>query len=117
MANADDTVTDSEYEFILLLADKMGFSKHEVDLLFDNPQPSQPLFSEMERITHFYQLLLVMHVDGEVHAKEMVAIRNFGLTMGVRQGAISQIMEKMKAAGNKALSTKTLFKIFGAYYN
>jgi len=117
MANADAIVTDSEYEFILRLADRMGFSKNELDALFENPQPSRPLFSELERITHFYRLVLVMHVDGEVHEAERVAIHSFGLKMGIRKGVIDQIIHKMEASNNKTLPTKTLVKIFNTYYN
>lgn len=117
MANADDKVTDSEYEFILRLADRMGFSKNQLDALFENPQPSSTLFSELERITHFYKLVLLMHVDGEVHEKESVAIRNFGLKMGIRQGVIDQIIKIMEAQNNKVIPTEMLIKIFKTYYN
>lgn len=117
LANADDKVTDSEYEFILRIADRMGVSKKELDALFEAPVPSKPLFTELERITHFYKLVLVMNVDNETHAKEVIAVKNFGLQMGIRPGAVDQILLRMKDYKNNVIPSEELIKIFQTYYN
>ena len=117
MAYADGKVTDSEYEFVLRLADRMGFGKNEVDALFEHPQPSKPLFSELERITHFYKLVLLMYVDNEIHEKEVITARNFGLKMGIRQGVIDQILNKIDQYEDHIIPSEVLMKIFKTYYN
>ena len=73
LARADDKVTDIEYDFIMRLGNRMQLSEVEVEELFDNPLPSKPLFTELERITHFYKLVLVMNVDNETHEKALHA--------------------------------------------
>ncbi|OAB81500.1 tellurite resistance TerB family protein [Cochleicola gelatinilyticus] len=117
LANADNKVTDSEYEFILRIADRMGLSKKELDALFEAPVPSKTLFTELERITHFYKLVLVMNVDNETHEKEVITVKNFGLKMGIRPGAVDQILLRMKEYDNNIIPSDELIKIFQTYYN
>ncbi|MDT0554576.1 TerB family tellurite resistance protein [Patiriisocius hiemis] len=117
LAKADEKITAGEYDFILRLAKRMNVTPEEVDALFENPIPSKPLASEMERITHFYKLILVMNVDDETHEKEIALLKNFGLRMGIRAGVITQILHKMEAHDNKIIPTEDLLKIFQTYYN
>jgi uncharacterized tellurite resistance protein B-like protein len=117
IANADKKVTDSEYSFILCLADRMNISEAEVKILFQNPSPSKPLFTELERLTHFYKLVLLMNVDMETHEKEIVAVRNFGLKMGIRPGVMDQILLRMNNYEDKIIPSGDLIKIFRTYYN
>jgi uncharacterized tellurite resistance protein B-like protein len=117
LAYADEKLTKTEYDFILRLAKRMDIDKQEVDLLFKNPLPSKPLFTELERITHFYKLVLLMNVDLETHEKEVHAVRNFGLKMGIRPGVVDQILIRMNEFENKIIPSKELVKIFQTYYN
>jgi len=117
LAHADNKVTAQEYDFIHRLAQRMEVSKEAVDALFENPVPSKPIFSELERITHFHKLILVMNVDGEIHPSEVATLRNFGLRMGIRQAAIDQILEEMTRYENNLIPSQELIKIFQTYYN
>lgn len=117
LAKADNKVTSEEYDFICRLADRMHVLKEEVDQLFHNPRPSKPIFSEMERITHFHKLLLLMNVDREAHPQEVVALKNFGLRMGIRPGVIDQILLKQESYPHKIIPPEELLKIFQTYYN
>ncbi|RMA58543.1 TerB family tellurite resistance protein [Ulvibacter antarcticus] len=117
LAFADDKVTQSEFEFILRLAERMNVSEKDVVELFENPKPSKPLFSELERITHFYKLVLLMNIDMEAHEKEIIAVRNFGLKMGIRPGVIDQVLLKMDQFNDKIIPSEELIKIFQTYYN
>jgi hypothetical protein len=95
----------------------MDVAKETVDQLFANPMPSQPIFSEMERIIHFHKLVLLMNVDRETHEKEVLVLRNFGLKMGIRTGAIDQILIQMNIYEDKIIPSQELLKIFQTYYN
>ena len=117
LARADDKVTDAEVDFIKRLANRMEVSEAEVDTLFKNPLPSKTLFTELERITHFYKLVLLMNVDLETHEKEVIAIRNFGLKMGIRPGVVDQILIRMNSYEDKIIPSEELIKIFQTYYN
>jgi len=117
LAQADDKVTESEYHFILRLAMRMQLTKTDVDRLFKDPLPSKPIFSEIERITHFHKLVLLMNVDREAHQNEVATIRNFGLKMGIRPGVIDQILLRMDDYEDRVIPAQELIAIFQAYYN
>ncbi|MCB0465893.1 MAG: TerB family tellurite resistance protein [Aequorivita sp.] len=117
MVMADGKINSSEVEFIKKIARRMDISNEEVICLFKNPEPSQPLFNEVERITHFYKLMLVMNVDKETHEKELTALKNFGLKMGIRPIVADQILKKMDNYQDKLIPAEELLKIFKIYYN
>ncbi len=117
IALADDKITETEYDLIYQLAKRMDISEDEVDQLFKNPIPSKPIFNELDRISHFYKLVLLMNVDMETHEKEIVEVRNFGLKMGIRPGVIDQILIRMDDFENKIIPSDELIKIFRTYYN
>ena len=117
MVMADGKINSSEVEFIKKIARRMDISNEEVIYLFKNPEPSQPLFNEVERITHFYKLMLVMNVDKETHEKELTALKNFGLKTGIRPIVADQILKKMNNYEDKLIPAEELLKIFKIYYN
>jgi uncharacterized tellurite resistance protein B-like protein len=117
LAKADDKVTASEYDFILTLAETMEIGKEAVDVLFKNPLPSVVQKTELDRITHFYKLILLMNVDHETHEKEITMIRDFGIKMGIRPGVMDQMLIKMEQYENKIIPSDQIMKIFKTYYN
>jgi uncharacterized tellurite resistance protein B-like protein len=117
MIKADGKIKISEMEFIQKMAARMNISDKELLNLFENPHPSQSVYNEVERITHFYKLILVMKIDNETHETELVALKNFGLKMGIRPMVADQILKKMKQFKGETLSAEELLKIFKIYYN
>jgi uncharacterized tellurite resistance protein B-like protein len=117
LAKADDKITIAEYDFIIRLAERMHVTKDVVDALIEDPHPSKPIFSELERITHFHKLVLLMNVDRETHEKEVIALRNFGLKMGIRQGTIDLILVEMNLHEDKIIPSQRLIEIFKSSYN
>ena len=117
LAYADGKLTDPEYDFILQIALRLDLTVNDVEDLFENPSLSRPIFTELERISHFYKLVLLMNVDLETHEKEIIAIRNFGLKMGIRPGVLDQILLQMGQYKNNIIPSDDLIKIFQTYYN
>jgi len=117
LAKADGVVDSAEHDFIHRIGARMGLDFNAIEQLFDHPEPSVPLFTELERITHFHKLLLVMNVDNETHAQEVIALRNFGLKMGIRPEVISSILERMNDFPDKIIPSGELIALFQAYYN
>ncbi len=117
LAKADDKLMESEYDFILRIAERMEIERADVDLLIQQPLPSVTLESEIERIVHFHKLVLIMNVDWEMHEKEEELLRNFGLKMGVRQAAIDRILFRTQQQENRIIPAEELIQIFQTYYN
>ena len=117
LAKADDKITEAEYDFMIRLAERMDVTKDVVDELIESPHPSKPIFTELERITHFHKLVLLMNVDRETHEKEVVVLRNFGLKMGIRPGTIDVILVEMNLHEDKIIPAQKLIEIFKSSYN
>ena len=117
LAKADGKILSSEYDFILRMAERMQVSKEEVDHLIEHPLPSLPIVSEIERITHFHKLILLMNVDWEAHELEVNMLRNFGLKLGIRPAAIDRILQLSQHYENKIVPSEEIIQIFQAYYN
>tara|TARA_A100000171_G_scaffold47238_1_gene52976 strand:- start:6332 stop:6778 length:447 start_codon:yes stop_codon:yes gene_type:complete len=117
MAKADDKITQGEFDFIHRLAARMGISEKEVRELYHNPLPTKKTFTELERITHFHKMVLLMNVDGETHEKEIAFLRGFGLELGLRPGAINQVLVAMERYEHKIIPPEKLLQIFNTYYN
>ena len=117
LAEADGKLTHSEYDFILRLAKRMDVSEEEVAELFKNPIQTKTKFTELERITHFHKLVLLMNVDRETHKDEVIVIKNFGLKMGIRSDVINQVLERMNDFEDKVIPSSELIRIFRSNYN
>jgi len=117
MAKADNKLHEREYNFILVVAKRMGVSKMEVDALIKNPQDKMVYKTEMQRLTQFHRLLLVMNVDEETHFVEIDALRNYGLKLGIRPEAIEQILSEMDDYEHKMIPSQRLMEIFKRFYN
>lgn len=117
IAQADHHISDEEYNFIMALAKRFEIDKETVHNLFHNPIASKPITTEIGRITHFHKLILMMNVDMKTKDSEVIALRNFGLRLGIRMEIIDQVIQRMDKYENKLIPTEELVKIFQAYYN
>lgn len=117
LAKADNVLHEREYEFILAVAGRLELSKTDVDTLHARPLKVSVLSTELQRITQFHRLLLLMNVDQETHSTELDAIHNYGLKLGIRPEAIEQILGKMEDHENKMIPSNRMVEIFKRFYN
>ncbi|NAS32663.1 TerB family tellurite resistance protein [Flavobacteriaceae bacterium R38] len=117
LAKADNKIEDSEYELLLIVAEKMGFNKSILDELFKQETIYVPLKPESERILQFHRLVLLMNIDEDNDAKEMEIIYKFGLKMGLNPGAISTVFKIMFDYPNRIVPPDVLINIFKAQHN
>jgi len=92
-------------------------SRKTFDELVLKPLPTKVQASELDRITHFYRLVLVMKVDEIYHENEYVTLKNFGLKLGIRPGIVDQILHLSRSKNSPILSPEELISLFNAYYN
>lgn len=117
IAKADNELHEREYDFILAVAERLGLSKEDVDHIHANPSKVNVLTTEIQRITQFHRLLLLINVDQETHFAEMDALRNYGLKLGIRAEAIEQILDEMGTHENNMIPSDRLVQIFKRFYN
>ena len=116
-AKADNNFKEMEYNFILAVAEQIGVSKEEVDLLKENKAEKKHLKPESQRILQFHRLVLLMNVDQEASDAELVSIKKIGLSMGLRPEAIDTVLEEMHNYPNKVIPPQELIAIFSRFYN
>ena len=117
LAMADDKIDQAEYNFISAIAARLGVTQEEVEDLFKSPLESGVFKTELERITQFHRLVLLMNVDQETHVAEVDTLRNYGLKMGIRPEAIEQVLNEMGNYENKVIPNERLIEIFSRFYN
>ncbi len=116
-AKADDLIHDREREFILTIANRMGINEQEVSEIFEQPHQPAVLTTELERVTHFHRLLVLMYVDEDIDQAEVDALRNYGLRLGIRAEAITQILNEMHDYEDKLIPSERMITIFKRFYN
>lgn len=116
-ARTDHAMKDSEYDFLLSVADQLGVDKETFDSLLDNKVPKIMPKTQADRILQFHRLVLLMNVDQEQHQLEIGKLHNIGLGMGLPPSAIEQVLTVMHKYPNKIIPPDVLINIFKAHYN
>ena len=117
LAKADDHIDERERDFIMAIAQRLGVSETEVSMIFEQEYTPKAYATELERITQFHRLILLMNVDQKTQDVEITAIRNYGLRLGIRQEAVSQILEEMGDYEHSMIPSQRLVEIFKRFYN
>jgi len=117
LAKADDHIDERERDFIMVIAQRLGVSETEVSMIFEQEYTPKAYATELERITQFHRLVLLMNIDQKTEKAEINAIRNYGLRLGIRQEAVSQILEEMGNYEHNMIPSQRLPEIFKRFYN
>ncbi|MDI1256012.1 MAG: excinuclease ABC subunit B [Flavobacterium sp.] len=113
----DGRLHQREYEFLSIVARELCIDKEVFDDLFHQEIPVKVIKSETQRIHQFYRLALLMHVDGVLHEKEEVAIKQMSINMGLNPAATKKLLNLMKETPNKMIDPKFLMETFREQYN
>lgn len=116
-ARVDNTIKQSEYDFLFNVAQQLGVSKTVFDSLFKNEAEHVIPKSQAERLVQFHRLILLMNVDNQQDLIEIKRLHNIGLSMGLPPSAIEQVLSIMHKYPNKIVPPEVLINIFKAYYN
>ena len=117
LSKADDNVSFMETQFINSVAMTMDISAIELQNLKDNSIAFNPQNQEIERITQFYRLLLLMGVDSNHHEKEVEFCKNIGLKMGLNPIAINEVVNRILASKKGILPPNIVIEIFQTHHN
>lgn len=117
-AKADKKFKEQEYNFILVVASRLGVTEDEIDSLIENKVVEKKnLQPESQRILQFHRLVLLMNVDQETSQSEIHKIKEIGFHMGLRPEALDIVLEEMHNYPNKLIPPKELIAIFSRFYN
>ena len=116
-AIVDGELHEREYEFLLLVSEGLGIERETFNDLFHSENKSVVIKSEFQRIQQFYRLALLMHIDGVLHKKEEIAIRQFAINMGLNPTICKRILNMMAAAPMRILHPDSLYEAFKEQQN
>ena len=108
----DGKLHEREYQFLSLIAQELNISKQELDDLFHQEHFVIPIKSENQRIQQFYRLALLMHIDGVLHEKEAIAIKQIAIDMGLNPSATSLFLELLRTTKNRVIEPHEVYALF-----
>jgi len=117
LAKVDQKERDLEYDFLLIVAERLGVDKEQFDKLFTNYIEFSPPPLEADRILQFHRLVLLMNIDGESHKSEQRFLQMTGVIMGLNPVAVTAIMEEMGSYENMVIPPDRLIEIFKVHHN
>ncbi|PIB26920.1 hypothetical protein [Maribacter sp. 4G9] len=116
-ARIDNTLKQSEYDFLFNVAQNLDISKKEFDALFEMEVEHIIPKSQADRLVQFNRLILLMNIDNENNLKEIERLHDIGLRMGLPPSAIEQVLSIMHEYPNKIVPPEIIINIFKAHYN
>ncbi len=116
-ARIDDTLKQSEYDFLFNVAQSLDISKKEFDALFQKEVEHVIPKSQADRLVQFNRLILLMNIDDNNNLKEIERLHDIGLRMGLPPSAIEQVLSIMHKYPNKIVPPEVIINIFKAHYN
>ena len=117
MMLADGEVKESEYDFLVRIADEMNVSQIDLDMLIGKDIEYHPPKSEFERIVQFYRLLLVMHIDKKVVKKEVDLVKDLAIKMGLNPLITDRLITMINESPNKQIPADKLVASFQVNHN
>lgn len=117
LSKVDGEVSEQEVALIKKMGNMIGMSDPEILDCFKNPAPFDPQTSAQDRIVQFHRLVLLMNVDGEVHASELNHLKLVGVKMGLNPNAVAEVLSRMYDFPNNLIPPQELIRIYSKYMN
>lgn len=116
-AIVDGELHDKEYDILLSIATELKIDKPTFLDLFRKRDEIKVIKDEFSRILQFYRLALLMYIDGVLHQKELIAINEIGIKMGLNPNATQRILSLMEAAPDRLVKPETIIAAFQVQHN
>lgn len=112
-----DGLVQSEYDFLLEVAEDLGVDAVVLDSLFQTKIERIKPGTETEKVSHFCNLIKLMNVDDKQSILEINKLHKLGLSMGLSPMAIQQVLSIMHNYPNKEVPLSVIEEAFKAQQN
>lgn len=116
-AVVDGELHDREYDFLWIIAQELEIEKAVFLELFGKRNETKVIKDELHRIMQFYRLALLMHCDGVLHEREIKAINEIGINMGLNPMGIKKTLKAMAQSPNQMIEPEFLLYSFTEQHN
>jgi len=119
IAKSDGKVTKNEYHLLLDIAKIIGLSEDEaLDMIngenhFQSAKPT----SYHDRMQHLFQLLFIMKIDGDIDRKEIEAVKNIALYLGLNLNLTDDLIDVLRKHKNQLIPEKEMIEQVKKYLN
>ena len=113
----DGKLHQREYEFLSIVANELKIEKAVFKDLFHKELPNNIIKTEIQRIHQFYRLALLMHVDGVLHEKEEIAIKQIAINMGLNPSVTKRLLLMIKTSPTHMIDAQYLMEAFKEQHN
>lgn len=117
LARVDEQVKEIEFQFLFAIAIQLQVEKTDFEKLFDEYIQFTPPKLESDRILQFQRLILLMHIDLDVHPEQINMIKELGIRMGLAPTATNEILRTMNDYPNKIVPVDKLIQLFQVHHN
>ncbi len=117
LARVDEQVKEIEFQFLFAIAIQLQVEKTDFEKLFDEYIQFTPPKLESDRILQFQRLILLMHIDLDVHPEQINMIKELGIRMGLAPSATNEILRTMNDYPNKIVPVDKLIQLFQVHHN
>lgn len=116
-AVVDGELHDREYDFLWIVAQELDIPKAVFLELFGKRDSVKVIKDELHRIMQFYRLALLMHCDDVQHEREIKAINEIGITMGLNPMGIKKTLKAMAQSPDRMVEPEFLLCAFMEQHN
>lgn len=116
-AVVDGELHDREYDFLWIIAQELEIEKSVFLELFGKRNAIKVIKDEHHRIMQFYRLALLMHCDGILHEREIKAINEIGINMGLNPMGIKKTLKAMAHNPDRMIEPEFLLNAFMVQHN
>ena len=94
IAAADGEIDKNEISLISGIAARVGLSTNELDEILRSPKSISfsPPKEFKEKIEQLYDMVLLMMIDGKIHANEVALCKIFAMKLGFKHDIIEKIV-------------------------
>lgn len=112
LSKVDGRVTEDEIGLLKRMGNMLGLSDAEIVEIIKNPKPFNPPEGELDRMTQFHRLVLMMNVDGEVSPNEIQYLKLAGVKLGLQADVVEEVLREMVKYPNNVVPPEKLLEIY-----
>jgi len=119
IALSDGKIVQNEYQFLIDIASNIGLEKDDVldiisgEINFEIEQPK----SINDRMQHLFQMLFLMKIDGDINDKEVDAIKNIALYLGLNLSMTEELIRIIKNYASKRVPQEEMISVVKRHLN
>ncbi len=119
LSKSDKNFSDSEFMYILNVAETLGFPQSQLELIIRDSESRELTIpaTEQERMKIFYYLLFLMKIDKNISDSETELIHHYGFKLGFSRAMVNDFIDIIVEYKDGVIPTYDMIKVIKKYQN